>query len=69
MHVIEQIWSDPLARQYYVSMALIIIPMARILIRAGFKPFWVALLAIPAIGFILCTLLLALRKWPQVKGA
>jgi len=67
MNLVEQLWADPLARQYYITMAVIVIPMARILLRAGFKPFWVVLLAVPAIGFLLCTLLMALRKWPQQK--
>lgn len=66
MHLVDLIQAD---RQYYITAALIVVPMARILVRAGFKPFWVALLAIPDVGIILCALLMALRKWPQVKGA
>ena len=69
MNLVEQLWTDPLARQYYITMAIIVIPLARIFMRAGFKSFWATLLLVPAIGFLLCTLLLALRKWPQQKEA
>jgi hypothetical protein len=65
----DHLWADPLARQYYITMAIIAIPVARVLMRAGFKPFWAVLLAVPVIGFLLCTLLMALRKWPQQKAA
>lgn len=68
MQLVDLIWNDQLLRQYYISSALIAIPVTRILMRAGFKPFWALLLLIPDIGFILCTVLLALRKWPQAKG-
>jgi len=66
MHLIDLVRAD---RQYYITVALLVIPVAQILRRAGFKPFWAALLLIPDVGIVLCTLLLALRKWPQAKGA
>lgn len=69
MNFIEQLWADPLARNYYLTMAIVVIPMARIIMRAGFNVLWVLLMAVPGIGFFLCTLVLALRKWPQAKEA
>ena len=69
MNFIETIWADPLIKQYYILAALLIIPVAQIMRRAGFSPFWAVLMAVPGIGWILCILLLALRKWPHMKGA
>ena len=70
MHLIELIWADPVLRQYYISAVLIVVPVTRILIRAGFKPYWVVLLAVPEAGLALCAVLLAHRKWSsQTKGA
>ena len=69
MPLIDLIWSDPFLRLYYISAVLAAVPVARILMRAGFNPFWVVLLAVPDVGLILCVLLMALRKWPQAKGA
>jgi hypothetical protein len=57
----------PFAR-YYIFSLLMAVPVARIFMRAGFRPYWVLLLAVPDAGLILCTALLALRKWPQNKG-
>ncbi len=52
----------PFAR-YYLFCLLAVIPVVRIFMRAGFKPWWAVLLAVPDIGFILCTVFLALMKW------
>ena len=68
MHLIDQIGADPLLRQYYIAALLMVVPVTRILLRAGFKPYWAALLVVPDVGLILCVALLALRKWPQAKG-
>lgn len=54
---------SPLA-QYYLFCLLAIVPVARIFMRAGFRPFWALLLAAPDIGFVLCLVVLAARKWP-----
>ncbi len=67
MHLIEQIWADPLLRQYYISAVLMAAPVARILVRARFKPWWAVLLVVPDIGLILCAALLAVNKWPNRK--
>lgn len=50
---------------YYLSAALVVVPLARIFQRAGFSLFWVALLAVPDAGLIFCLAVLALRKWPR----
>lgn len=55
----------PFAR-YYLFALLAVIPMALIFKRAGFKPAYAALLAVPDVGFFLCLCLLAFQKW---KGA
>ena len=62
------IWNNPIYT-YYVCALLLAIPVARIFMRAGFKPFWTALLLAPDAGLILCAALLAFRKWPAQKGA
>jgi hypothetical protein len=48
---------------YYIFVLLAAVPVARIFMRAGFKPYWVLLLAVPDLGLVLCTLVLALGKW------
>lgn len=60
--------NTPFAR-YYAFALLMVVPVARIFMRAGFKPYWALLLGVPDVGLILCMVLLALRKWPQGKGA
>ncbi len=69
MPLIDKILADPHFVEYYLSSFLMAVPIARIFMRAGFRPYWVVLLVVPDIGLILCAVLLALRKWPQVKGA
>lgn len=55
---------------YYIFALLVAWPVARIFMRAGFAPLWAALLLVPAYGLILCTFVLAVRKWPATaKGA
>lgn len=51
---------------YYISAALMLVPVGRIFWRAGFSPAWALLLGVPEIGLILCALMLALRKWKVV---
>jgi len=53
--------------QYYLFALLIVVPVARIFMRAGFKMWWTALLAVPDIGFILCAAALTFQKWPKGK--
>lgn len=57
--------------RYYTFVLLAIIPVGRIFVRAGFKPWWALFLAVPDIGLVLCSVFLALIKWPsrQAKGA
>lgn len=50
--------------QYYIFSAIMLWPMARIFMRAGFAPWWAALLAVPMVGYLLCAGLLTFRKWP-----
>jgi hypothetical protein len=50
--------------QYYIFVALSFIPVTVIFERAGFRPWWVFLLAVPYIGFILCLMTMVLRPWP-----
>ena len=53
---------------YYLFAMLAALPVARIFMRAGFKPYWALLLGVPDVGLILCAGLLAIRKWPK-EGA
>ncbi len=59
---------DPVAR-YYLFALVVAVPVVQVFRRAGFRPYWAALLGVPQVGLILCLLLLALRKWPQSQGA
>ena len=91
MQFLDLLWNSPVIGRYYIFDVLMIIPMLRIMQRAGFSPFWAVLLVIPdiewvscavvdlqsavcklavpcpGIGFLLCVVFLALRKWPQAK--
>lgn len=51
--------------QYYLFVLLVLIPVIRIFERAGFRPYWALLLAVPDAGIILCSAILALKKWPE----
>jgi hypothetical protein len=55
---------DPMVR-YYIFALLALIPIVRIFDRAGFRAYWATLLVVPQVGFILCAVALALKKWPQ----
>ncbi len=56
--------------QYYIFVLIMLWPMARIFRRAGFAPWWAAVLAVPMMGYLLCAGLLTLRRWPaNAKGA
>lgn len=66
--MIQDLLHNPLAF-YYLSAALMLVPVARIFMRAGFRPYWAGLLAVPEAGLILCLIVLALRPWQtQQKG-
>ncbi len=54
--------NDPLVK-YYISAVIALYPMARIFMRAGLRPVYAVLLAVPYIGFILCLAALARLKW------
>jgi hypothetical protein len=51
--------------QYYLFALIVLVPVVQIFDRAGFRPAWAVLLAVPGFGFILCAAVLALKKWPQ----
>lgn len=51
--------------QYYLFALLAVVPLIQIFRRAGLKPYWVLLLAVPNAGLALCAAILALKKWPQ----
>lgn len=52
---------------YYLSAALVVFPVARIFMRAGFKGWWAAFLAAPFVGFILCLAVLTFKRWPLLQ--
>lgn len=49
---------------YYVSVMLVMAPVVRIFMRAGFKPYWALMLLVPWAGYIGCAAALALFGWP-----
>lgn len=49
---------------YYVSVMLVMAPVVRIFMRAGFRPYWALMLLIPWAGYIGCAAVLALFRWP-----
>jgi hypothetical protein len=63
MHLID--FNNP-AVMYYMAALLMAVPLARIFMRAGFKPYWIALLVVPDAGLVLCLTVLALGKWRRM---
>lgn len=55
--------------QYYIAVMLTFIPLARCYERAGFKVWFVLLLAIPYFGAIIVPGILACRRWPAQTNA
>jgi hypothetical protein len=53
--------------QYYISVALVMLPTLRILARAGFKPWSALLLFVPHVGYVFCAAYMALNRWPGMK--
>ena len=55
---------------WYAMFALLVaVPVARVFMRAGCRPWWTLLLGVPLAGFVLCLAVLALRPWPaQGRG-
>ncbi len=45
----------------------ILIPLCFIFKKAGFNPFWAALVFLPGFGLLIIFLLLALLPWPNAK--
>lgn len=60
---IQSLMQQPLWA-YYVSVMLVMAPVVRIFMRAGFKPYWALMLLIPWAGCVGCTAILALYRWP-----
>ena len=69
MHIPDLLFADTHFIEYYLFSLLMVVPVGRIFMRAGFKPYGALLLGVPDIGLILYLALLALRKWPQKEGA
>lgn len=53
--------------QYYFFVVTVFVPVIRIFERAGMRPWWTLVLAVPYLGFFLCLGVLALRRWPALK--
>jgi len=58
----QQLWT------YYAVAAVLMAPVVRIFMRAGFHPAWALLLLLPVVGYIACAGVLALRKWPSATA-
>jgi sugar phosphate permease len=55
-----------LAIAYLIGYALAIIPIAKILQRAGFNPAWCALLLVPVVG-VIGLYAFAFNTWPRLR--
>ena len=53
-----------LGTEFLVAIILVV-PIWRIFSRAGFSGFWALLLFIPFAGYLMATLMLAFRRWPN----
>ena len=53
-----------LGTEFLVAIILVV-PIWRICSRAGFSGFWALLLFIPFAGYLMATLMLAFRRWPN----
>ena len=53
-----------LGTEFLVALILIV-PIWRIFSRAGFSGFWSLLMFIPFAGYLIATLMLAFRRWPN----
>lgn len=58
---------DPMC-QYYISAALMAVPMARLFKRTGLHILWTGLLIVPLFGYVLCAGALTFQKWPKKNG-
>lgn len=57
-----------LAIAYLIGYALAIVPIAKILQRAGFNPAWCALLLVPVAG-VIGLYVFAVKEWPRLRKA
>jgi len=62
-HTFMDVLNNPLS-QYYVSVLMIIVPVARIFQRAGLSVFYAAFLLVPWFGTVLTALAMVLQRWP-----
>lgn len=53
---------------YYFSALLMVWPVGRIFIRAGFSAGYTAYLLVPAMGHIICLGVLTFKSWPVWQG-
>ena len=53
-----------LGTEFLVAIILVV-PIWRIFSRAGFSGFWALLMFIPFAGYLMATLMLAFRRWPN----
>lgn len=51
---------------YYAMVAIMIVPVARIFMRAGYPAWYAAFLAVPMAGVALAAGWLAIRPWPAL---
>lgn len=51
--------------QYYISVMIVMLPMVRIFMRTGLKPFWALFLLAPWVGYVICAVVLGFNHWPK----
>ena len=47
---------------------ILVLPLWRILSRAGLRPAWSLLVFIPGVGFLIVAAFLAFARWPGTEG-
>lgn len=67
MDTLQSLWAEPLVK-YYLSAFLAMIPVARIFIRAGLRPFATAFLLVPWFGVVIVLGVLACNRWPTAPA-
>jgi len=53
--------------QYYLSVAIVMLPAVRIFMRAGVNPAWSLALLFPWVGYVVCAVVLGFNHWPKAS--
>jgi hypothetical protein len=53
---------------YYIPTLIIIYPIWKIFLRAGFSPYLSLVTLVPYLGWLIAALILAFGQWPAKQG-